>query len=198
MLWPWGWWETCSSTQACLIIFILGGLHQRGASRVRIHRIQTTLVARQREYFWIFWMVFCAFLISLTPLAGPILCGGNLSPNLHARFCKLYPADFSVAIYLFLCSYLSWFVCVSFSSTFPPGFFQTGSDAFPAAPSARALDATTHREKSLRHSVQVTRSLISIFGEIPSLILQALTCRFFGCNLLVFVFLAFMICLCFV
>jgi len=104
MLWPWGWWETCSSTQACLIIFILGGLHQRGASRVRIHRIQTTLVARQREYFWIFWMVFCVFLISLTPLAGPILCGGNLSPNLHARFCKLYPADFSVAIYLFLCS----------------------------------------------------------------------------------------------
>ena len=23
---------------------------------------------------------------------------GNLSPNLQARFCKLYPADFSIAI----------------------------------------------------------------------------------------------------
>ena len=31
-----------------------------------------------------------------------------------------------------------------------------------------------------------------------SLILQALSCRFFGCNLLVFVFLAFRICLCFI
>ena len=31
-----------------------------------------------------------------------------------------------------------------------------------------------------------------------SSILQALSCRFFGCNLLVFVFLAFKICLCFV
>ena len=31
-----------------------------------------------------------------------------------------------------------------------------------------------------------------------SLILQALSCRFFGCNLLVFVFVAFRICLCFV
>jgi len=32
---------------------------------------------------------------------------GNLSPNLQARFCKLYPADFSVIVYLFVCSYLS-------------------------------------------------------------------------------------------
>jgi len=31
-----------------------------------------------------------------------------------------------------------------------------------------------------------------------SSILQAVSCRFFGCNLLVFVFVAFEICLCFV
>jgi len=30
----------------------------------------------------------------LMPVAGPILHGGNLSPNLQARFCKLYLADF--------------------------------------------------------------------------------------------------------
>ena len=41
---------------------------------------------------------------TLTPVAGPILRGGNLSPILQGRFCKLYPADFSVAIYLFVCS----------------------------------------------------------------------------------------------
>ena len=40
----------------------------------------------------------------LTPVAEPILRGGNLSPILQGRFCKLYPADFSVAIYLFVCS----------------------------------------------------------------------------------------------
>jgi len=40
----------------------------------------------------------------LTPVAGPILHGGKLSPTLQAQFCKLDPADFSVAIYLFVCS----------------------------------------------------------------------------------------------
>jgi len=35
-------------------------------------------------------------------VAGPILHGGNLSPNLQTRFCKLYPADLSVAIYFCL------------------------------------------------------------------------------------------------
>jgi len=42
---------------------------------------------------------------SLTLVAGPTLLCGNLprSPNLQARFCKLYPADFSVASYLFVC-----------------------------------------------------------------------------------------------
>jgi len=58
----------------------------------------------------------------LSPVAGPILHNGNLSPNLQARFCKLYPADFSVAIYLFVCSCLSGFDCVSFSSKIPPDF----------------------------------------------------------------------------
>ena len=42
------------------------------------------------------------------------------------------------------------------------GFFQTGSGAFLAARSARAFDATTHREKVPRHCVQAKRSLISI------------------------------------
>jgi len=46
-----------------------------------------------------------------------------LSPNLQARFCKLYPSDFSVAIYLFLCSWLSGFVYDSFSSNPPPDKF---------------------------------------------------------------------------
>jgi len=49
-----------------------------------------------------------------------------------------------------------------------PGFFQTGSGAFPAAPSAHAFDATTHRKKALRHCAQVKQSLISIL-EITSL-----------------------------
>ena len=42
----------------------------------------------------------------MTPVAGPgwILREEILSPNLQARFCKLYPADFSFAVYLFLCS----------------------------------------------------------------------------------------------
>ena len=42
--------------------------------------------------------------ITLTPVAGPILHGGNLSPNLQNRFCELCPAHFLVAIYLFVCS----------------------------------------------------------------------------------------------
>jgi len=42
--------------------------------------------------------------LNTSPVAGPILHGGNSSPNLQARFCKLYPADFSVAIYLFVSS----------------------------------------------------------------------------------------------
>ena len=42
--------------------------------------------------------------MDLTPVAGPIFDGGHLSQNLQARFCKLYPADFSIAIYLFVCS----------------------------------------------------------------------------------------------
>jgi len=44
-------------------------------------------------------------------------------PNLQARFCKLYPAGFSVVIYLLLCSQLSGFVCVSFGSKIPPWSF---------------------------------------------------------------------------
>jgi len=31
---------------------------------------------------------------SMTPVAGPIFRGGNLSPILQGRFCKPYPADF--------------------------------------------------------------------------------------------------------
>jgi len=47
----------------------------------------------------------------------------------------------------------------------PPGFFETGSGAFPAAPSALAFDAKIHREKAPEHCVQVKRSLISIFWK---------------------------------
>ena len=47
----------------------------------------------------------------------------------------------------------------------PPGFLQTGSGAFPAAPSAQAFDATTHLKKAPEQSVQVKRSLISIFWK---------------------------------
>jgi len=43
-------------------------------------------------------------ILRVTPVAGPILHEGNFRPNLQARFCQLYPADFSVAIYLFVCS----------------------------------------------------------------------------------------------
>jgi len=47
----------------------------------------------------------------------------------------------------------------------PPGFFQTGSDAFSAAPSARAFDATKHLKTAFENCVQVKRSLISIFWK---------------------------------
>jgi len=47
----------------------------------------------------------------------------------------------------------------------PPGFFQTGSGAFSAAPSARTFDAMTHPKTALEHCVQVKRSLISIFWK---------------------------------
>jgi len=43
-------------------------------------------------------------LLLITPVAGWILREEMLSPNLQARFYKLYSADFSVAIYLFMCS----------------------------------------------------------------------------------------------
>jgi len=99
-------------------------------------------------------------------VTGWILRKEILSPNLQARFCKLYPADFSVVIYLFLCSLLSRFVCVSFSSFVPPGFFQTGSGAFPAAPSARAFDATIHLKTAPEHCVQITLVAESIFGPL--------------------------------
>jgi len=42
-----------------------------------------------------------------------------------------------------------------FSLVPPQGFLQKGSRAFPAAPSARAFDATAHLEKAPGHSVQV-------------------------------------------
>jgi len=42
--------------------------------------------------------------IHRTPVAGLILHGGSSSPNL--QFCKLYPADFSVAIFL-VCVFLA-------------------------------------------------------------------------------------------
>jgi len=58
----------------------------------------------------------------VTPVAGWIW-REEIFPNLQARFCKLCPADFSVAIYLFLCSSLSGFVCVSFSSKISPVIF---------------------------------------------------------------------------
>jgi len=51
--------------------------------------------------------------------------------------------------------------CLYFVQT-PWDFFQTGSGAFRAARSARAFDATTHREKVPRHCVQAKWSLISI------------------------------------
>ena len=91
----------------------------------------------------------------------------TLSPNLQARFCKLYPADFSVAIYLFWCSPLQSFMdfCFHLVQNPPPGFFQTGSGAFSAAPSARTFDAMTHPKTALEHCVQVKRSLISIFWK---------------------------------
>jgi len=51
-----------------------------------------------------------------------------------------------------------------------PGFFRTGWGAFPAAPSARAFNATIHRKKAPEHCAKVKRSLISIFLEITSLL----------------------------
>jgi len=64
--------------------------------------------------------------------AGPTLHGGNLSPNLQAQFCKLDPADLSIAIHLFLCSRLLGFVWVSFNSKIHPWImiFQTRLGAF--------------------------------------------------------------------
>jgi len=108
-------------------------------------------------------------MILVTPVAGWILREDILSlagPNLQARFCKLYPADFSVAIHLFLCfsSFQDLFV-FRFVQKSPPGFFQTESGAFPAAPSVRAFDAKIHRQKAFEHCVQVKRSLISVFWK---------------------------------
>jgi len=57
------------------------------------------------------------------------------------------------------------FVMFRLVQNFPPGFFQTGSGAFSAAPSARAFDAMAHPEKDPEHCVQVKRSLISIFWK---------------------------------
>jgi len=37
--------------------------------------------------------------VFITPVAGLLYWGGNLSPILQGRFCKPYPADFSVALY---------------------------------------------------------------------------------------------------
>ena len=97
---------------------------------------------------------------SFTPVAGPILHKGNLSPNLKVRFCKMYPADFSITIHLFVCSSLSGFFCVSVQKS-PPRFFQKGSGAFPAAPSARAFDASTYLEKAPRHCTGFWRCNLS-------------------------------------
>jgi len=49
---------------------------------------------------------------------------------------------------------------------FPPGFLQTGSGAFLAAPSSRAFDAMAYLKKAPGNCVQVKRSLISIFWRL--------------------------------
>jgi len=55
---------------------------------------------------------------------------------------------------------------------------------------------TAHEEAHASGRMDLTRG--NFKPKSASLILQALCCRFFGCNLLVFVFLAFRICGCFV
>ena len=63
----------------------------------------------------------------ITPVAGPILHGEILRPNLQARFCKLY------CRLQFTCfcvpSFQDLFV-FHLVQKFPPGFFQKGSGAF--------------------------------------------------------------------
>jgi len=56
-------------------------------------------------------------------------------------------------------------LCFGFVQKSPPGFFETGSGAFPAAPSLRAFAAKTHWEKAPEHCLQVKRTLISTFGK---------------------------------
>jgi len=58
----------------------------------------------------------------ITPVAGWILREQILSPDLQARFCKLYLADFSVVTHLLLCS-SSGCAYASYKSNSPPGIF---------------------------------------------------------------------------
>jgi len=132
----------------------------------------------------------------LTPVAGRILRTeiwkpksaqfGTLSilPNLKFQFTCFCVSSFQDL-------FVSRWVRKS-----PQGFFLAGSDAFPAASSARAFGATAQREKAPRHCVQVKRSLISIFWksrvyleysiatdnigriELALSSLQALSCRY--------------------
>jgi len=101
---------------------------------------------------------------------------GNLSPNttrktqlifvkLQARFCKLYPADFPVAIYLLWCSLRSWICCVLFSSKSPLGIFPNRVGRLFGSEKNRGFDAKTHPKKAPEHYVQVQRFLISIFRK---------------------------------
>ena len=109
----------------------------------------------------------CSSLYLLTP-AHCIL-----SPNLQARFCKLYPADFWLQFTCFCVPSFQDFFAYRLFQKSPPGMFSNslrarGLCVSPAAPSARAFDVTAHLSKAPSHCVQVKWSLI--FLEMTSLL----------------------------
>ena len=85
---------------------------------------------------------------------------GSLSPNLQARFCKLYPTDFSVAIYLFSCSLAFMIV---FRQNPPPRIFRNRVGRVYG--SAKRAGFWRYKKKAPKNCVQVKRSLIPIFWK---------------------------------
>jgi len=79
---------------------------------------------------------------------GWILREEFLSPNLRARFCSSILPIFRLQCTCFCVPSFQDLFVFRLVQNPPPGFFQTGSGAFPAAPSVRAFDTTIQREKS--------------------------------------------------
>ena len=81
--------------------------------------------------------------------------GRKFKPNSARSILQALSCRFS-GCNLLVCVFLAFRICLCFAwfKNPPPDFFQTGSGAFPAAPSARAFDATTHPRKKPPSTLQ--------------------------------------------